>query len=79
MSGGTKDKVAAVLADIAACDAASVHPDTQLFRDLGLDSAGALELLVTLEDEFDIHIRTDEAREVVTFQDLVRLVEAALG
>jgi acyl carrier protein len=58
---------------------ASLKPDTELYLDLGLDSAGALELLVTLEDAFDIHIRTDDAREVRTLADMVALVEKALG
>jgi acyl carrier protein len=70
--------VVAALAEIAGIDPAKLTEDVELFRDLGLDSASALELLVTLEDKFAIHIRTDDARELRTVQDLVRLVDAAL-
>jgi acyl carrier protein len=71
-------QVVAALAEIVGMDPAELTEDTELFRDLRLDSASALELLVTLEDKFAIHIRTDDARELRTVQDLVRLVEAAL-
>jgi acyl carrier protein len=70
--------VVTALAEITGMDPAELTEDVELFRDLGLDSASALELLVTLEDTFAIHIRTDDARELRTVQDLVRLVDAAL-
>jgi acyl carrier protein len=68
-------KVIAIAADITGVPVASLRPDLRLFADLGLDSAGALEFIVGLEDAFDIQIGNDEAAGLQTLAEVAALVE----
>jgi acyl carrier protein len=43
-----------ILAEMIGAPAETLTDDTQLFAELGLDSTNALELLMTVEDEFGI-------------------------
>lgn len=45
------------------------------FADLGSDSLGAVELVMELEEEFDINIPDDAAEQIQTIGDAVRYIE----
>ncbi len=47
--------------------------------DLGIDSIDKVELIMDLEEEFDIRIHDDDAGEVRTVGDVVRIVQASLA
>jgi len=55
-------------------DAASLKPETRLGEDLCVDSLTAVELLMVLEDEFDISLPENEVGDMQTFADLVSAV-----
>ncbi len=74
-SDGTEAKVRAVVTRVASALAPDFSGTADLYRDLGVKSVAALDLLLSLEEEFDISIPDDrfgDARSVVT---LVALVE----
>jgi len=48
----------------------TLKPDTQLVADLGLDSMQVMELLSTIEDEFDISVPLNIVPDVRTIEDL---------
>ncbi len=48
-----------------------IGPDTDLGGDLSIDSLKSMEILATLEDEFDITIPINVLSEVRTVEDLV--------
>ena len=50
--------------------------ETNIQDDLGADSLDAVELIMSIEDEFDIMIPDDAAMEVKTVAQLVKLIEA---
>jgi acyl carrier protein len=50
-----------------------------LFRELGLKSAAALDLLLSLEEEFGISISDDAFGEARTAQKIVALIEGLKG
>jgi len=55
-------------------DSAALTPMTLLGEDLCVDSLTAVELLMVLEDEFDISLPEDEVGDMKTFADLVEAV-----
>ena len=56
------DQVKESLADILSCDADKIELDTDLVRDLGVDSIDTVELIMAVEDTYDIKISTKTRR-----------------
>lgn len=56
-------------------DESKVTPEANLKDDLGADSIDAVEVIMSLEDEFNISISDDAAQSIKTVQDLVSYIE----
>ncbi len=52
-------------------DQAKVVPDASFVDDLGADSLDRVELIMAMEESFDIEIPDDDAERIVTVQDAV--------
>lgn len=52
-----------------------IHMDTDLQADLGADSLDAVELMMALEEEFDLQIPDEEAQKFRTVKDIVNFLE----
>ncbi len=50
--------------------------EARLAEDLGADSIDAVELIMNIEDEFEIQVSDEEAQNIKTVGDLVKYVEA---
>ena len=50
--------------------------DTHLFNDLNFDSLDAVELIIELEEKFNIELLDKEAEDVRTIRDIVTLIES---
>lgn len=53
---------------------ASLKGDTNLLNELGLDSVDLVEVIMDIEDEFDIAIEDEDIQAVKTVNDLVALI-----
>lgn len=69
------DQVKESLADILSCDAEKIDMDTDLVRDLGADSIDTVELIMAVEETYDITISDKEAQELKTVADVVEFIE----
>ncbi|WP_297131173.1 acyl carrier protein [Terrisporobacter sp.] len=56
-------------------DADSISVETSLKEDLDADSLDAVEVIMALEDEFDIEIPDEQAENFKTIGDIVEYVE----
>ena len=65
------EKVRDALASQFELDPATVTPDTNLIDDLGADSLDTVELVMALEEEFEIEIPDEDAEKVRTVQDAI--------
>ncbi len=74
MRKNTWTTVRELVGEVSGVDIAAFNKDADLFADFGIDSAKALELIVGLEDAFDITISSAEAADISTLGDLVDLV-----
>ncbi len=52
-----------------------ISDDTNIARDLGLDSLAIMNFIMALEDEYDISIPLDRVAQVETVGDLVVAIE----
>jgi len=52
-----------------------ITEDTRLREDLGLSSLRVVDLIVSIEDEFDIAITDDDLTSLVTLRDVVETIE----
>ncbi|MDY6905514.1 MAG: acyl carrier protein [Thermodesulfobacteriota bacterium] len=73
-----EDKVKRILAERLDMDASEIQPDAEFINDLGADSLDIVELLMSLEDEFDLEISDDEAETIRTVEDAVNFITQRL-
>ncbi|MBI2942612.1 MAG: acyl carrier protein [Candidatus Wallbacteria bacterium] len=52
-----------------------ITPEASFIEDLGADSLDTVELIMTLEEKFDIEISDEDAEKIKTVQDVVDYVK----
>jgi acyl carrier protein len=67
-----EERIRGVVARQLGVERAEVVPDASLYEDLGADSLELVELLMALEDEFDIEVPEDVAETITTIADVER-------
>ena len=72
----TFDKVKDIIVDSLSCDEEQVTLEASLKDDLDADSLDAVELIMAVEDEFDVQIPDEEANKMATVKDIVDYLEA---
>ncbi|MCT4631698.1 MAG: acyl carrier protein [Firmicutes bacterium] len=53
-----------------------VTPETSLVNDLEADSLDAVEIIMALEDEFEVEIPDEEAEKFANIGDIIKFIEA---
>ena len=56
-------------------DAKKVKPEADFGRELGADSLDVVELVMAIEDEFDMEIEDKAASQIATVQDALDYIE----
>ena len=69
------DKLKAIIAEQLSIDESDINMDTNLMKDLEADSLDAVEIIMALEEEYDIEIPDEEAEKFQTVDDIVKYVE----
>ena len=78
------DLMKKVIAEVLNVDEAEVTMDTTFVDDLGADSLDVFQIIMGIEDEFDIQIPDDEvdvdaAENIVSVGDAVELIKKTVG
>lgn len=73
------EKIKVILAEQFDVEEDSLKNETDLQDDLGADSLDVVDLLMSIEDEFDIEIPDEEIENIRTVGDLVNYIEANIG
>ncbi|NJK40524.1 MAG: acyl carrier protein [Acaryochloridaceae cyanobacterium SU_2_1] len=68
------EKVKAIVAEQLSVDASKVTPDASFQNDLDADSLDVVEMVMALEESFDIEIPDEAAEEILTVQDAVKFI-----
>ena len=74
MSTEVKDRVKKIIVDQLGVDADKVKPEASFIDDLGADSLDIVELVMALEEEFNIEIPDEEAEKARTVGDVMQYV-----
>ena len=73
------EKVRGVVAEQLGVDVADVLPDASITDDLGADSLDVVELVMSLEETFDIEVPDDAAEGMRTIGDVEKYVMGRLS
>jgi acyl carrier protein len=71
-----QDKVKKIIADKLSVDLEELVPEASFVDDLGADSLDLVELIMSMEDEFDIEISDAEAEKLATVKDVFEYIDA---
>ena len=71
----TLDKISEVIADKLGVEPAKITPEAKFVEDLGADSLDTVELIMQLEDEFNIEIPDEEAEKLTTVGSVAEYIE----
>jgi len=69
------EKVKEIIVDGLGVEASEVTLEANLNDDLGADSLDAVELIMALEDEFEIKVSDEAAQGFKTVQEIVEYIE----
>jgi acyl carrier protein len=69
------EKVQKIVAEQLGVDASEVKPEASFANDLGADSLDVVELVMALEEEFDIEIPDDAAEGIGTVQAAIDFIK----
>lgn len=74
------DRVKAVIIEqLDVSEEVEITQETSMMKDLDADSLDAVEIMMELEDEFDIEIPDEDAEKFKTIGDIVKFVESKIS
>ena len=63
------EKLQKIIAEVLNLSEEEIRPDSTFVDDLGADSLDVFQIIMGIEEEFDIEIDNDEAEKIKTVQD----------
>jgi acyl carrier protein len=69
------DKVKKIIAEKLSVDISEVVPEASFVDDLGADSLDLVELIMSMEEEFDIEISDEDAEGILTVKDAMDYID----
>ena len=73
------EKLKKIIVDVLNVDENEITMDTTFIDDLGADSLDVFQIIMGLEEEFDIEIPNEQAEKIVTVGDAVEQIKAAMN
>lgn len=71
------EKLREIIADVMNIDEKEITEESSFENDLGADSLDVFQIIMGIEDAFDIEIDNDEAEKIVTVGDAVEQIKNA--
>ena len=79
MAASVMERVKDIVADNLGVDREKITPETSFVNDLGADSLDTVELVMELEEEFDISIPDEAAEKIQKVGEAVAFIENSKG
>ena len=73
------EKLQKIISEVLNVDAEEITMETTFVDDLGADSLDVFQILMGIEEEFDIEIANEAAEGIVTVADAVEQIKIALN
>jgi acyl carrier protein len=73
------EKLQKIIAEVLNVDTDEITMETTFVDDLGADSLDVFQIIMGIEEEFDIEISNEEAEKIVSVGDVVEQIKAAIN
>ena len=74
-----EEKVKKIICEQLNVSGEDVVPDASFVDDLGADSLDQVELIMAMEEEFDVSIPDEDAEKISTVKDAIEYIKKAIG
>ena len=74
MASFDESKVKEIIAKELEVDVKQLQPEAKFIEDLGADSLDIVELVMAMEEEFEVEIPDEEAEHIKTVQDAINFI-----
>lgn len=74
-----EEKVRKIICEQLDVDEKDVTPEASFADDLGADSLDQVELIMAMEEEFDVSISDEDAEKIATVQNAIDYIKKAFG
>ena len=72
------EKLQKIIAEVLNLSEEEIRPDSTFVDDLGADSLDVFQIIMGIDEEFDIEIDNEEAEKITTVQDAVDQIKKAV-
>ena len=72
------EKLQQIIAEVLNVDVDEITPNTTFIDDLGADSLDVFQIIMGIEEEFDIEISQEDAEKIVTVGDAAEAIKTAI-
>ena len=73
------EKIQNIIAEVLNVDKDEITMDTTFIDDLGADSLDVFQIIMGIEEEFDIEIPTELAENITTVEEAVNMIKSAVN
>ena len=73
------EKLQKIIAEVLNLSEEEIRPDSTFVDDLGADSLDVFQIIMGIEEEFDIEIASEDAEKIVTVSDAVEQIKNAVN
>lgn len=73
------EKLKKIIADVLNIDTEEITMESTFMDDLGADSLDVYQIIMGIEDEFDIKVPVENAEKIATVEEAVELIKGALS
>ena len=70
------EKIKGIVAEILDLEVSEINEDSKIIDDLGADSIAVMEIVMELEEEYDVEVPTEDILTLLTVADIIAYVEA---
>ena len=73
------EKLKKVISEVLSVDLDEIKMETTFMDDLGADSLDVFQIIMGIEEEFDIEVPAEEAENITTVEQAVELINSAIN
>ena len=73
------EKLRKIIVEVLNVDESEVTPEATFVDDLGADSLDVFQIIMGIEEEFDIEIPAEKAEKISTVEEAVELIKSAIN
>ena len=79
MSDSIEKEIVLIISDVSGFEPEEIKPDTNLQKELEIDSIKAIEITVAIEKKFKLSVRDEDVPKIMTVRDAILLVSKLLS